>query len=70
MTKRKDRQLTHPYMARQFMSSIINAAHRGELPIDRLRSLSYAVQILLKCMETSELAEQMSRIESLLGGKK
>lgn len=69
MTKRKDRQLSKASDCRIFMARIINATKHGEMTEGTLRSLSYSITVLLKCLEYGEMAQQLSRIEEKLGGK-
>ncbi len=54
---------------RKFLSRIINAAYRDELPHDKAGKLGYLVSIILKSIETHDLEKRIATLEERKGPK-
>jgi hypothetical protein len=64
--KKRSYGLTKMSDLRTFMSVIINAAHKDQISESKLRSLSYAIQILAKILESSDIEQRLEELEKAI----
>jgi hypothetical protein len=48
----------------RFVASLIRGAHRGSMPLERVRTLVYATQVLAGLIERAEIDDRIAAIES------
>lgn len=59
-------RLNKPQDVRRLLSRLVNETISGKMETDRLRAITYACSMILKSLETGELAERLLKIEERL----
>ena len=61
-----EKRLDSMKSARQFQAKAITAYDQGEISAEKLKTISTAMNTLLRALEQSDLEERMERLEELV----